>query len=385
MNNDLSSMKYSNQLQNLPDSYAAINDDETLKRIQKIKTALGENLVILGHNYQTGKILSIADHSGDSYELAKVAAATQKAQFIVFCGVIFMAESADILTSPHQRVIIPSPAAACPMAGMAELVQVSNAWNNLQDIDKDHSTVPVTYMNSYASIKSFCGARGGAVCTSSNAKKLFEWGLYRYNRLFFFPDEHLGRNTAYELGFSEKDLAVWNPWAGENGGLSPELIRNTKIMLWAGNCQVHQRLTTEDVVFIREHYPEARIIVHPECNREVVEQADASGSTGQIIKAVESSKPDSIWAIGTECHLVDYLKKQHPDKQILQLGDRLRATCRAMSMVTPQHVLWVLDKIAAGDPVNIVRVDKDIAQNASKALNRMIEITSSTKKNNKNA
>ena len=377
-NEELNIFKYANQLQKLPARYNQLEGEKISRKIKQIGSKLGDNLVLLGHNYQSAKVLSFCEHSGDSYKLAKIASSMKEATYIIFCGVTFMAESADILTSDNQQVIVPALEAACPMAGMAELVQVEGAWRELGEFFDLANVTPITYMNSYADLKAFCGRNNGAVCTSSNATKLFEWALAEGERIFFFPDEHLGRNTARELGMGEDEIAVWNPWAENRGGLSEEELSSARIILWAGNCQVHQRFKPEDVRKIKNQVPEVTVMVHPECRRAVVKKADRAGSTGQIIEAVENAPPGSNWAIGTETNLISHLEEKHPDKQIYHLGEPARNTCYAMAQITPAHLLWMLESIEAGEAKNVISVDSKISEQALKALDKMIKITEGT-------
>ncbi len=371
----LNIFKYADRLQKLPDRYETLASGQIAKQINEIQKKLGDDLVLLGHNYQSAEVLSFCEHTGDSYKLAKIAASMAEASYIIFCGVTFMAESADILTSDSQQVIVPALEAACPMAGMAELVQVKSAWQSLGNFFDLRDVTPITYMNSYADLKAFCGKNSGAVCTSSNASTTFEWALEENGRVFFFPDEHLGRNTARELGLSEQELAIWNPWAEKNGGLAEEELAPARVILWAGNCQVHQRFKPEDVRKIRNKDPEVTVMVHPECRRSVVKLADLSGSTGQIIDAVSSAETGSSWAIGTETNLIYHLQDEYPDKDIYHLGEPGRNTCYAMAQITPAHLLWMLDQIEAGKPRNVITVDKKVSTAALKALNKMIELT----------
>ncbi|MGM0381099.1 MAG: quinolinate synthase NadA [bacterium] len=372
---ELNIFKYAEQLEKIPEQYAQLTDKQIEEQIEELKQQLGDKLVLLGHNYQAEEVLAFCEHSGDSYKLAKVAASMEGTPYIVFCGVTFMAESADILTGDDQQVIIPALEAACPMAGMAELVQVEQAWEELSKHFDPENITPITYMNSYADLKGFCGEHGGAVCTSSNASTLFDWALENEQRVFFFPDEHLGRNSALELGLTEDDLAAWNPWAEETGGLTDRELSTARVILWAGNCQVHQRFSPEDVRNIREQDPDVKVIVHPECRHSVVEMADEAGSTGQIIETITNAATGTSWAIGTESNLIIHLQKEHPEKNIYHLGDPERNTCLGMAQITPAHVLWMLEEIKAGTPKNVINVDKEVSQQARRALDKMIELT----------
>lgn len=375
MDMELNLFKYGSQLQTLPEEYQELDRETTMERIREAKSALGENLVLLGHNYQQHDIVEVCDFMGDSFQLSKEAANLSDAEYIVFCGVSFMAESADILTGDHQDVILPSMAAACPMAGMAEMIQVEQAWEQLDNVVDTDDVIPITYMNSYADLKAFCARNGGAVCTSSNAQTIFQWAFDQDKRVFFFPDEHLGRNTATFLGLSDEKMPTWNPWAGELGGLSPEQTQQADVYLWSGNCQVHQRFTPEDIRTMRDKHPDVEIIVHPECRRDVLQMADHHGSTSTIIEAIESAAPGETWAVGTEFNLVDHLDREHEDKQVLPLGSEECIDCNAMAQINPSYLLWTLEQLIEGEPVNVIEVDPDESRQAQKALDRMIELT----------
>ncbi|MFB6355911.1 MAG: quinolinate synthase NadA, partial [bacterium] len=335
----LNLFKYGDQLKPLPEEYQSMEREETLRRIQNVKDEFGDNLILLGHNYQQHDIVEVCDFMGDSYKLSKKAAELSEAEWIVFCGVSFMAESADILTGDHQNVILPSMAAACPMAGMSEMVQVQKAWDELTEHVPEKDIIPITYMNSYADLKAFCAKKGGAVCTSSNAGTIFEWAFEQDKKVFFFPDEHLGRNTATFLGIPDEQQPLWNPWAGDLGGLEPEEVHRGMVYLWAGNCQVHQRFTPEDVHTMREEHDDINIIVHPECRRSVVEIADINGSTATIIEEIDNAAPDTTWAVGTEFNLVDHLDRKHDDKDVLPLGCEECIDCNAMAQINPEYLL----------------------------------------------
>jgi quinolinate synthase len=372
----LNLFKYGEQLKPLPDHYEDLDRDTVLEQIREIKDEMGEKLIVLGHNYQQHDIVDVCDFMGDSYKLSKKAAEIEQAEWIVFCGVSFMAESADILTAEHQNVILPSMAAACPMAGMAEMVQVEQAWDELTEHVPEEDVIPITYMNSYADLKAFCADKGGAVCTSSNAKTIFEWAFDQDKRIFFFPDEHLGRNVATFADVPDEQQPLWNPWAGELGGLDEDTVKNGKVYLWAGNCQVHQRFTTDDVETMRANHEDIEVMVHPECRRDVIRAADRYGSTADIIDAVENAEPGSTWAIGTEFNLVDHLDREHEDQDVLPLGCEECIDCNAMAQINPSYLLWTLDELQADNPINVINVDPEESKKAKVALDRMIDLTS---------
>lgn len=372
----LNLFKYGEQLKPLPGEYRDMDSGTIRERIESIKEEMGDRLVLLGHNYQQHEIVEVCDFMGDSYMLSKKAAEIEEAEWIVFCGVSFMAESADILTADHQKVILPSMAAACPMAGMAEMVQVQQAWDQLTERVPAEEVIPITYMNSYADLKAFCAEQGGAVCTSSNASKIFDWAFKQDKRIFFFPDEHLGRNVATFADVPDEQQPLWNPWAGEYGGLSEEDVDRGKVYLWAGNCQVHQRFTVDDINTMRSDHPDITVMVHPECRREVVQKADRYGSTAAIIQAVETADAGSTWAIGTEFNLVDHLNREHENKNILPLGCEECIDCNAMAQINPAYLLWTLEQLQENQPINVIDVDETEAEKARVALDRMIDLTS---------
>jgi quinolinate synthase len=348
--------------------YTRINQPELGAQIEEIRKNLGERLVILGHHYQRDDVICHADLTGDSFKLSKLAS-ERKAEYIVFCGVHFMAESADILTSPWQKVILPDMAAGCSMADMATLEQVTTAWEELAEIGLD-SILPITYMNSTAAIKAFCGERDGAVCTSSNAKKLFDWAFGQREKIFFFPDQHLGRNTAYERGISLDEMAVWDPHQ-EFGGNTPEQLKKAKIILWKGHCSVHGRFRDWHVDAIRKEDSRINVLVHPECSWEVVQKVDFVGSTEFIINKIANSEPGSQWAIGTEINLVNRLKNAYPDRAIRLLSPDL-CMCSTMFRIAPENLLWVLDNLQEGEIVNQISVSSEVAHWARVALERML-------------
>ena len=355
----------------LPERYQHLSDSECDALITEAKTMLGADLVILGHHYQRDEIIAYADYTGDSFKLAQQASCHGEAKFIVFCGVHFMAESADILSDEDQVVILPDLNAGCSMADMANIDQVEECWESLQEVISE-PIIPVTYMNSAANLKAFCGRNGGLVCTSSNAEGVLKWAFERGSRALFFPDEHLGRNTGRDMGIPMDRMMVWNPFK-EMGGLSDEQIEQSRILLWKGHCSVHQRFAPEQVHRIREIHPDIKILVHPECSHEVVELADLVGSTEHIIKAVNESPSGSKWAIGTEIHLVNRLGKQHSDQLIMSLEPTV-CVCTTMYRIDPPHLLWVLENLLEGEVVNHITVPVDIADSARLALNRMLAI-----------
>lgn len=353
------------------EDYLQLSEQETYDRIQAAKRALGERLVILGHHYQRDDVICHADLTGDSFKLAKMAAERHDAEFIVFCGVHFMAESADILSGAEQRVILPDLAAGCSMADMARLDQVEAAWEQLQDLGVN-SLMPITYMNSAASIKAFCGRNEGVVCTSSNAVPLFDWALNQREKLFFFPDEHLGRNTGIKFGIPLEKMVVWDP-RQELGGNTPEALQQARIILWKGFCSVHGRFQPRHVDERRAEYPGIKILVHPECRYEVVAKSDLNGSTEFIIKTIAEAPAGSEWAVGTELNLVNRLAKRHPDKFVTLLAPDL-CMCATMFRISPENLLWSLENLVAGHVVNEIKVDAETAQWAVVALERMLAI-----------
>lgn len=355
----------------LPETYVELTDQELDERIARAKAALGSRLIILGHHYQRDEVVKFADYRGDSLRLSQLAASRPEAEYIIFCGVHFMAESADILSGEHQAVILPDLNAGCSMADMADLDQVEVCWEHLARV-AGPVTVPVTYINSTAAIKAFVGRNGGAVCTSSNAGKITAWALRQREKALFIPDEHLGRNTAYRLGVPLEKMAVWDPHQ-EGGGLTEEQSWQARIILWKGHCSVHQRFLPEHVEQARRRYPSIRVIAHPECRWEVCELADEVGSTEAIIRRVVESPPGSQWAIGTEIHLVNRLAQENPDRLVITLDD-CGCLCSTMYRISPQHLCWILENLLSGQVVNAVRVDAETKRWASVALDRMLEI-----------
>ena len=356
-----------------PGDLPAPSDPGLVERARAAKAALGTRVFVLGHHYQRDEVIQFADVTGDSFKLAREAAARPDAEFIVFCGVHFMAESADILTTPAQRVVLPDLAAGCSMADMAVLGQVETAWEQFEDLGIAGDIVPVTYMNSSADIKGFVGRNGGVVCTSSNAERALTWAFERGSKVFFLPDQHLGRNTAVrEMGLSLDDCVLFDPHK-PGGGLTPEQLRDAKMILWRGHCSVHGRFTLESVREVRERVPGVNVLVHPECRHEVVQAADMVGSTEYIIKALEAAPAGSAWAVGTELNLVRRMALAHPDKQIMFL-DRAVCYCSTMNRIDLPHLVWALEELVAGRVPNQIVVDGDTAHHARVALDQMLAL-----------
>jgi quinolinate synthase len=346
---------------------------DVAEAIESVREALGPRVVILGHHYQRDDVIRHADLTGDSYQLSVMASQTD-AEFIVFCGVHFMAESADILGKPEQRVILPDMGAGCSMADMATIDQVEDAWEQLAEIGVlDSRVAPITYMNSSAAIKAFCGRHEGVVCTSSNAVPLFDIYLKEFDKMFFFPDQHLGRNTGAKFGIPLDKMVVWNPHE-ELGGNTEEELHDAKLILWRGHCSVHGRFKDWHVDKIREQVPGVQVLVHPECTREVVEKSDLNGSTSYIIRTVENAPSGSKWAIGTEVNLVSRLQQRFPDKEIHLLAPDL-CMCATMYRIAPQNLAWAMENLADGTVVNEIVVDDDTKHYAHIALDRMISLT----------
>jgi quinolinate synthase len=367
--------------QPLPEAYLGLSDEEMDARIAAAKASLGRRLVILGHHYQRDEVIKFADYTGDSYKLAQQVATHPDAEFIVFCGVHFMAESADVLSAPHQQVILPDLAAGCSMADMADPEQLEMCWRDLDRMlrpcaadDRRATVVPVTYINSAASIKAFVGEHGGVVCTSSNAAATLRWAWERGERILFLPDQHLGRNTAYRLGVPLGQMAVWDP-AEIWGGLEPEEVERARIILWKGHCSVHTRFTVRQIDNIRAQHPGVRVIVHPEVPWEVVQAADDAGSTEYIIRQVKSSPAGTTWAVGTEIHLVNRLAREvAPDRTVLSL-DQFGCLCSTMFRVSPNHLLWALEGLVAGKVHNRIVVPEHQKYWTKVALDRMLSIS----------
>ena len=358
--------------QPLPDRYLGLSDPEMERRIAAAKAALGPRLLILGHHYQRDEVIRFADITGDSYRLSQHCAARPEAEFIVFCGVHFMAESADVLSAAHQQVILPDLAAGCSMADMAAIDQLETCWAELADLGVD-DVVPVTYINSSAAIKAFVGEQGGVVCTSSNCATTLRWAWDRGRRILFLPDQHLGRNTAYKMGVPLDDMVVWDPdeaW----GGVDPVVARDARLILWKGHCSVHTRFSVAQIGMLREQYPGIRVIVHPEVPFDVVQAADDSGSTEYILKQVRASAPGSVWAVGTEIHLVNRLAYEvAADRMVLSL-DQLGCLCSTMFRVSPNHLLWILEGLLDGQVHNRIVVPDERKYWVRVALDRMLAI-----------
>jgi quinolinate synthase len=358
--------------QPLPERYLGLSDEEMDVRIAAAKAALGSRLVILGHHYQRDEVIKFADYTGDSFKLAQQVSRHPDADFIVFCGVHFMAESADVLSADHQQVVLPDLAAGCSMADMADIEQLEMCWNDLEQMGLS-SVVPVTYINSAAAVKAFCGERGGVVCTSSNAPATLRWAWERGEHILFLPDQHLGRNTAYRMGVPLDQMVVWDPseiW----GGLEADAVKNSRIILWKGHCSVHTRFTVRQIENIRKQNPGVRVIVHPEVPWDVVQAADDSGSTEYIIKQVTGSPAGSVWAVGTEIHLVNRLaNKLQPERTVLSL-DQFGCLCSTMFRVSPNHLLWTLDGLVDGEVHNRIVVPDDRKYWTKVALDRMLTI-----------
>lgn len=364
-----------------PGDLPAPSDPDLVARALAAKAALGERVFVLGHHYQRDEVIAFADVTGDSFKLAREAAARPEAEYIVFCGVHFMAESADILTSAEQQVVLPDLAAGCSMADMARLAQVEDAWDTLVDAGIAPSVVPVTYMNSSADIKAFCGRNGGVVCTSSNAEVALEWAFEQRptgeGKVLFFPDQHLGRNTAVlKLGLTLADCVVWDPHR-PHGGLTVQELEDAKMILWKGHCSVHGRFTPQVVDELRATIPGVQILVHPECTHEVVLKADLVGSTEFIIATIEAAPAGSSWAIGTELNLVQRLARAHPDKQITFL-DKAVCYCSTMNRIDLPHFVWALESLVAGTVVNRIEVDPETSTWALLALQRMLDLPGKT-------
>lgn len=352
------------------DDYLHLSEAELRVRIQQARQKLGDRLVILGHHYQRDDVIEHADFTGDSFNLAIQAQTRPTADFIVFAGVHFMAESADILSQPHQKVILPDLGAGCSMADMASIEQVETAWEQLQEIGIT-GVMPITYMNSAANLKAFCGRNGGAVCTSSNAVKLFDWALGNSEKLIFFPDEHLGRNTGIKHGIPLDKMVVWDPRLDLGGNTAEDLIA-AKVILWKGFCSVHGRFLPRHVEERRAEYPGIKILVHPECRYEVVNKADLNGSTEFIIRTLDEAPAGSKWAVGTEVNLVNRLAHKHQDKFVTLLSPDL-CMCATMFRIAPENLLWALENLIAGNVVNQISVDEETAHWAKVALGRMLE------------
>ncbi|QDT06245.1 Quinolinate synthase A [Rubripirellula lacrimiformis] len=363
--------------------YKTLSDDELNSRIAAVRQQLGDSLLILGHHYQQDEVIAQTDLRGDSYKLSEMAAASKSCRTIVFCGVHFMAETADILANRPEKlaerdgarvkVILPDMAAGCSMADMAGIAQVEAAWDDMADVIDTEKIIPVTYINSAASLKAFCGRHGGIVCTSSNAGAVLDWAFQRGERVFFFPDQHLGRNTALKMDITEDQMPVWDPYATDMGGNTDDAIRNSKVILWKGHCSVHQMFRAEHVHAFRKQHEGIQILVHPECPREVNDLADVSGSTGKIIETVQSAPAGTKWAIGTELHLVNRLKAEHPEQEIHFLSPVV-CMCATMYRIDLPHLCWTLENLRDGAVVNQILVDEETTKWSLIALERMLAV-----------
>ena len=353
----------------LPES----SDPKLVERAIAARSALGNRAMILGHHYQRDEVIDFADIRGDSFKLAQAAADNSAAEYVIFCGVHFMAESADILTTDFQKVILPDLSAGCSMADMATAAQVNNCWEQLSKLNIAAKTIPITYMNSSAAIKSFTGRNSGAVCTSSNAERAMKWAFEKGEKILFLPDQHLGRNTAFlKLGLKLQDCVIWNPWK-PNGGLTDQDLKDAKVILWRGHCSVHGRFSLENVNQVREKLSGVKVLVHPECKNEVVTAADVVGSTEMIIKTVQESAPGSKWAIGTELNLVQRLANENTDKEIVFL-DKTVCYCSTMNRIDLPHLVWAMESLVQGNIVNQIKVEAETAKYAKVALDRMLAL-----------
>ena len=359
--------------QKIPNQYLHLSAQELDQRIHLTRGKLGKSVTILGHHYQREEVIKYADFQGDSFLLSREAASLPEASYIVFCGVHFMAETACVLCAPHQKVILPNITAGCSMADMAPMEDVEDAWDDLQDVLGDHGGIlPVTYMNSVAGIKALCGRNGGAVCTSSNAAAVLEWGFQHADRILFLPDQHLGRNSGLKLGIPPEEMVVWNPFK-PLGGHTPERLRQAKMVLWQGHCSVHTRFTVKQIQTARDRYPDITTLVHPECTMETVQAADLNGSTEFIRKTINQAPPGSKWAVGTEISLVNRLALQNPDKVVFCL-DPVICPCSTMYRIHPAYLLWVLEGLLEGQVVNQITVPEEVRRDAQIALDRMLAL-----------
>lgn len=368
----LDELKINIRWQEIPVEYLKLTVEELDRRIVRARLSLGDRLMILGHHYQRDEVIKYADVRGDSYLLSKAAAANSKADYVVFCGVHFMAETARILASDHQTIILPNITAGCSMADMAPTDDVLDAWDDLMGILDDQSIVPVTYMNSTAEIKALCGRNGGIVCTSSNAEDVFKWAFQKGNRILFLPDQHLGRNIGLKIGIPKESMIVWNPFK-RMGGHSEEEYNKARVILWRGHCAVHTRFTVGQIEMARQRFPDIRVIVHPECTSEVVDASDINGSTEVIIKEIEQASSGSSWAVGTEISLVNRLAKENPDKNIFCL-DPVVCPCSTMYRIHPAYLAWVVEALVNGVVVNEIKVEPEIAEQARIALESMLSV-----------
>ncbi len=361
------------QWQKIPISYLKLNAEELDVRVAAARAKLADQLVVLGHHYQRSEIIKFADYRGDSFKLSQYAASQEDAEYIIFCGVHFMAETADILSADHQKVVLPNLTAGCSMSDMAHIDDVYDCWDDLADVlGGDGGITPITYMNSTAAIKALCGRNNGIVCTSSNARATFDWAFEQTGRILFLPDQHLGRNTGAKLGIPNDEMLVWNPFK-PMGGHTEQALRDAKMILWQGHCSVHTRFSVDQIEEARAAHPDVQVVVHPECFQEVVDAADLDGSTEYIIKVVEESPAGSTWAIGTEINLVQRIAQENPDKTVFCL-DSVVCPCSTMYRIHPAYLLWVLDGLNQGVVVNQIKVDTDTKREAKVALDRMLAV-----------
>ena len=369
----LDELKVNVRWQQIPPEYQALDPETLDQRITDAKRELGRKVTILGHHYQREEIIRHVDYRGDSFKLSQNAASHPEADFIVFCGVHFMAETAGILCAPHQQVVLPNMAAGCSMADMAPIDDVLDAWDDLAEVLDGHGAImPVAYMNTAAALKGLCGRQGGTVCTSSNAQAALQWAYKRAERVFFLPDQHLGRNTALTLGVDPHDMVVWVPFK-PLGGHTPDTLRQAKLVLWQGHCSVHTRFTTRQIEAARNRFPDINILVHPECTTEVVQAADLNGSTELICKVITEAPAGSTWGVGTEINLVNRLAQANPDKTIFCL-DSVVCPCSTMYRIHPAYLLWVLEELLEGRVVNRIAVDEDIRRYSRIALENMLRL-----------
>ncbi|MCI0440590.1 MAG: quinolinate synthase NadA [Chloroflexi bacterium] len=358
--------------QKIPIKYLKMKPDELDARIRNARAMLGERAVILGHHYQRDEIIRFADFRGDSFKLSQFAAGQERAEYIVFCGVHFMAETADILSAPYQKVILPNLTAGCSMADMAHVDDVYDCWDDLQDLLGENSVTPITYMNSTAAIKALCGRNDGIVCTSSNAPATFKWALEKGRKILFLPDQHLGRNTGLKMGIRLDEMVVWNPFK-PLGGNTKQQLRDAKLILWQGHCSVHTRFTVRQIEDARAKYPDVNVVVHPECIMEVVQAADMNGSTEFINKVISEAPAGTVWAVGTEISLVNRIARENPDKTVFCL-DSVVCPCSTMYRIHPAYLAWALDGLNDGIVVNQITVDDETRQYARIALDRMLAV-----------
>ena len=369
----LEEFKVNVRWQRIPTDYLHLDAAELDRRINDVRQELGTKVTILGHHYQRDEVIKYADYQGDSFKLSENAASRPESDYILFCGVHFMAETASILCGPHQKVILPNITAGCSMADMAPMDDVMDAWDDLTEVLGDEGgVVPVSYMNTIAGLKALCGRHGGIVCTSSTAVAALEWSYQRSERVLFLPDQHLGRNTGLKLGLSLDDMVIWNPFK-PLGGNTPERLRQAKLILWQGHCSVHTRFSTRQIDAARERYPEVKIIAHPECTMEVVQAADMDGSTEFIRKTINEAPSGSVWGVGTEISLVSRLAKQNPDKTVFCL-DSVVCPCSTMYRIHPAYLLWVLEGLREGVVVNEIKVDEETRRYSRIALERMLQV-----------